>query len=68
MSAEERVQALEQLAVTIQSEVLQARTAAAQAEQRATDVEARVLGARNEGAVDTRWLVKPKSFDGATDT
>ena len=48
-------------------EVLQARTAAAQAEQRATDAEARVLGARNEGVVDTRLLGKPKSFDGAMD-
>ena len=67
MSAEERLQALEQLVVTMQSEVLQERTAAAQAESRATDAETRVLGARNEGVVDTRLLGKPKSFDGAMD-
>ena len=67
MSAEERLLALEQLVVAMQGEVLQARTAAAQAEQRATDAEARVLGARNEGVVDTRLLEKPKSFDGAMD-
>ena len=67
MSAEERLLALEQLVVAMQGEVLQARTAAAQAEKRATDAEARVLGARNEGVVDTRLLGKPKSFDGAMD-
>ena len=58
MSAEERLQALE---------VLQERTAAAQAESRATDAETHVLGARNEVVVDTRLLGKPKSFDGAMD-
>ena len=67
MSAEERLQALEQLDVTMQGEVFQARTAAAQAEQRATDAEARVLGASYEGVVDTRSLVKPKCFDSAMD-
>ena len=51
----------------MQSEVLQERTAAAQAESRATGAETRVLGARNEGVVDTRLLGKPKSFDGAMD-
>ena len=61
------MQALEQLVFTMQGEVLQARTAAAQAEQRATDAEARVLGVRNEGVVDSRLLGKPKSFDGAVD-
>ena len=40
----------------MQSEVISARTAAAQAEQRATDAETRVLGVRGEGAVDTRLL------------
>ena len=67
MSAEERLQALQQLVVTMQSEVLRARTASGQAEQRATDAETRVLGARNEGVVDTPLLGKPKSLDGATD-
>ena len=62
-----RLQALEQLVVTMQSGGLQAKTAAAQAEQRVTDAEARALCARNEGVVDTRWLGKPKSFDGAMD-
>ena len=52
MSAEERLQALEQLVVASRSEVLQARTAAAQAEQLSTDAETRVLGARDEGVVD----------------
>ena len=64
MSAEERLQAVEQLVVTMQSEVLQARAAA---ELRATDAETRVLGARNEGVLDTRLLGKPKSFEGAMD-
>ena len=56
MSAEERLQALEQLVTIMQSEVISARTAAAQAEQRTTDGETRVLG-----------VEKPKSFDGTTD-
>ena len=47
------MQALEQLVTIMQ-------TAAAQAEQRATEV-------RGEGVVDTRLLGKPKSFDGTTD-
>ena len=57
---------LEQLVVTMQGEVPQVRTAAAQAEQRAT--EALVLGVRSEGVVDTRSLGKPWIFDDATDT
>ena len=56
---------LEQLVVTMQGEVPQVRTAAAQAEQRAT--EALVLGLRSEGVVDTRSLGKPMIFDDATD-
>ena len=56
---------LEQLVVTMQGEVPQVRTAAAQAEQRAT--EAPVLGVRSEGVVDTRSLEKPRIFDDATD-
>ena len=52
---------------TMQSGVLQAKTAAAQAEQRVTDAEARALGERTEGVVDTRLLGKPKSFDGPMD-
>ena len=67
MSAEERLQALEHLGAVMQTEVIQARTAAAQAEQRAKDAETRALGVRIEGVVDTRLLVKTKSFDGATD-
>ena len=51
----------------MKSEVTSARTAAAQAEQRATDVEIGVLGVRGERVVDTRLLVKPKSFEGTTD-
>ena len=47
--------------------VISARTAAAQAEQRATDAETRVLGVRGEEVVDTRLLRKPKSFDGTAD-
>ena len=54
MSAEERLQAVEQR--VMQTEVIQARTAAAQAEQRATDAETRVLGVRTEGVVDSRSL------------
>ena len=37
----------------MQSEVISAWAAAAQAEQRATEAEARVLGVRGEGVVDT---------------
>ena len=51
----------------MQSEVIAARTAAAQAEQRATEAETRVLGVRAEGVVDTRLLGKPKNFHRATD-
>ena len=61
------MRALEQLVTVMQSEVISARTAAAQAEQGATRAETRVLGVRDEGVVDTRLLVKPKSFDGTTD-
>ena len=68
MSAEERLLALEQLVAAMQGEVMSALTAAAQAEQRATDAETRVLGVRGEGVVDTRLLGKPKSFDGSTDS
>ena len=67
MSAEERLQALEQSVTFMQSEVISARTAAAQAEQRATDAETRVLGVRGEEIVDTRLLGKPESFGGTTD-
>ena len=56
---------LEQLVVTMQGEVPQVKTAAAQAEQRAT--EAPVLAVTSEGVVDTRSLGKPRSFDDATD-
>ena len=67
MFAEDRLQALAQLLTVMQSEVISARTAAAQAVLRATDAETRVLGVRGEGVVDTRLLGKPKNFDGATD-
>ena len=67
MSAEERLLALEQLVAAIQGEVSTAVTAAAQAEQRATDAGTRVLGVRGEGVVDARLLGKPKSFDGSAD-
>ena len=60
--------ALEQLVTAMQGEVISALTAAAQAEQRATDAETRVLGVRGEGVVDTRLLGKPKSCDGSTDS
>ena len=56
MSAEERLLALEQLVAAMQGEVISALTAAAQAEQRATDAETRVLGVRGEGVVHTRLL------------
>ena len=56
MSAEERLLALEQLVAAMQGEVISALTAAAQAEQRATDAATRVLGVRGEGVVDTRLL------------
>ena len=42
MSAEERLLALEQLVAAMQGEVISARIAAGQAEQRATDAETRV--------------------------
>ena len=59
-STKDRLQALEQAAVTMQGEVLQARTAAAAgAEQRATDEKARVLGARSGE--------KPRGLGDATD-
>ena len=58
MSAEERLQALERLVTVMQSEVILARTAATQAEQRATDAETRVLGVRGEGVVDTAGETK----------
>ena len=61
------MQALEQLVAVMQSKVMSAGTAAAQAEQRATDAETRVLGVRGEGVVDTRLVGKPKNFDGTTD-
>ena len=51
----------------MQSEVISARIAAAQTEQRATDAETRTLGVRGEGVVDTGLLGKPKSFHGTTD-
>ena len=71
MSAEDGLQTLEQLVTDMQSEVTSATTAAAQAEQRATEAEARVLGVRGEGVVDTRLLGKPKNFgryDGQLET
>ena len=68
MSAEERLLALEQLVAAMQGEVISALTAAAQAEQRATDAETQVLGVRGQGFVDTRLLGKPRSFDGSTDS
>ena len=49
----------------MQGEVPQVRTAAAQAEQRAT--EAPVLGVRSEGVVDTGSPGKPRIFDDATE-
>ena len=56
----------------MQSEVLQARAVAretaAQAEQRATDAEARSLTVRGEGVDDTRLLGKPKSVGGTSDS
>ena len=61
------MQALERLVTVMQSEGISARTAAAQAEQRATEAETRVLGVRDEGVVDTRLLREPKSFNGTTD-
>ena len=62
------MQPVEQLVTVMQSEVIPARTAAARAEQRATEAETRVLGVEGEGVVDTRLLLgKPKSFDGTTD-
>ena len=64
---EDRLQALEDLITVMQGEVLSARSAAAQAEQRATDAETRVLGVRGEGVVDSQLLEKPKSFDGTID-
>ena len=68
MSAEELLLALEQLVAAMQGEVISALTAAAQAEQRATDAETRVLGVRGAGVVNTRLLGKPKRFDGSTDS
>ena len=68
MSVEERLLALEQLVAAMQGEVISALIVAAQAEQRATDAETRILGVRGEGVVDTRLLGKPKSFDGSTDS
>ena len=67
-STKDRLQALEKLAVSMQGDVIQARTAAAaRAEQSATDVKARVLGARSEGVEDARSPGKPRSLEDATD-
>ena len=44
LSAEDRPQALEQLVAVMQGEVMNARAAAAQAEQRATDAENTIVG------------------------
>ena len=68
MSAEDRLQAREQLVTVMQSEVLLARATAAQAEQRATNAATRSLTVRGEGVVDTRLLGKKKSFDGTSDS
>ena len=57
MSAEDRLEALAQLVTVMQGEVLNARAAATQAEQRATGAEIRSLALR-----------KPKSFDGTSDS
>ena len=57
----------EDLITVMQGEVLSTRSAAAQAEQRATDAETRVLGVRGKGVVDSQLLEKQKSFDGAMD-
>ena len=64
MSAEERLEALEQVVAALQGEVLNTRAVALQAEQRATEAETRLQAVRGEGVVDTRLLGKPKSFDG----
>ena len=54
MSAKERLLDLEQLVASMKGEVITALTAAARAEQRATNAETRVFGVRGEGVVDTR--------------
>ena len=67
-STKDRLQALEKLAVSMHGDVIQARTAAAaRAEQGATDVKARVLGARSEGVEDARSPGNPRSLEDATD-
>ena len=53
MSAEDRLQALDQLVAVMQGEVSKARAAAAQADQRATDAETRSLALRGAGVADT---------------
>ena len=45
----------------MQSEVISARTAVAQAEQRESEAETRVLGVRGEGVVDTGLLVNHRT-------
>ena len=62
MSADYRLQTLEQLVTVTQSEAISARTP-----QRATEAETRVHGVRGQGVVDTRLLGKPENFDGTTD-
>ena len=64
MFAEGRLQALEQLVTIMQSEVIQARTATVQVEQRETDAETRVFDVRLQGVVDIRLLEKLQSSDG----
>ena len=59
---------MEQLVILMQSELLLARAAAAPAEQRATDAEARVLSARSDGVVCTRVLGQQESFHIASDS
>ena len=62
MSADDRLQALEQLVAVMQGEVLNARPAAAQAEQPATDAQTRSLALRGEGVVDTRVAGKAEEL------
>ena len=65
--AEDRLQVLEQLVTGMQVEVLSARSAAAQAEQRATDAITRVLGVRGEGVVEgttDNWRLFKFTFSG----
>ena len=62
------MQALEQLVTDMQSEVISARTAAAEAEQRATEAETRVLEVGSRGHSTTGEIKELRRCDRQLET